>query len=253
VTLVVVSEVELARGLTLLVATDSMLSAGYRWPRGPKLFTLGAHCVMAFEGDTQIAYPLLTNARNFISFSDNLSGPDAEPAAIFERVQLDVSEAYHHLVQSSYFNPAGTTCSLILAGWSWRLRVPVVWTLQPPVVNAPLGTLWPRTDVVVGALWQQHHCFFAGNGDQNPVTLAWNDVTNCPAPRLPAYAAFWARINDTNETAVGGEPQVALIGPRMREIIGIRDNHGRRYLLGHLVPSGARGVDFYDEALATLQ
>ncbi len=82
-----------------------MLSAGYRWPRGPKLFKLGSAAVMAFEGDTQLAYPLLTNARNFISFSDNLSGPDAEPAAIFARVQGDVSEAYDHLVQNRLTHP----------------------------------------------------------------------------------------------------------------------------------------------------
>ncbi|MCC6667692.1 MAG: hypothetical protein IT375_28360 [Polyangiaceae bacterium] len=116
-TLIAISEIDLARGPTLL-------SAGYRWPRGPKLFTLGTACAMAFEGSTQVAYPLLINARNFISLSDNLSSPDAEPGAIFKRVHADISDAYDHLVQDKYFAPADATCSIILAGWSWRLRAP---------------------------------------------------------------------------------------------------------------------------------
>jgi hypothetical protein len=148
-TLVSVSEVQLARGPTLLVATDSMLSAGFRWPRGPKLFTLGAAFAMAFEGDTELAYPLLINARNFISLSDHLSNGDAEPAAAFSRVRLDISEAYEHLVSSKYFDTKGTTCSIILAGWSWRLQGPVVVTLKPPAVGAPLGTQWSLDDVEV--------------------------------------------------------------------------------------------------------
>lgn len=255
-TLVVVSQVSLARGPTLLAATDSVLSAGYRWPRGPKLFPLGACAIAAFEGDTQLAYPLLINAQNFISFSDNLSGIDAEPAAIFNRVQMDVTDAYNDLVQSRYFDPADANCSLILAGWSWRLNVPVVWQLSPPPPGAPPGSQWQKTDLVAGQDWRTHQCFFAGSGDCNPVEAAWSDVRGGAVGRnrFPAYSAFLARVHDQAETAVGGIPQIALLGPRTREILGITDAQRRRYLLGHYVPSGAyEMVDYYDEHLATLQ
>lgn len=252
-TLVVVSEVTLARGPTLLMATDSMLSAGYRWPRGPKLFPLGAACAMAFEGDTQVAYPLATNVQNFISLADHLSRPDAEPAAIFGRVRSDISEAYDHLASNRLFDPEMSTCSLALAGWSWRLNEPVVNLLQPPPSGAPAGEEWTATDVVAGPDWQQHSTFFMGNGDRDPVAEAWSDLRNSPAARRPGYAAFFARIQDASETAVGGAPQVALLGPRVREIVGVTNAQNQRFLLGHRVTSGARGVTYYDEPLHTLR
>lgn len=255
-TLLVATEIDLARGRTLLVASDSILSAGYRWPRGPKLFTLGATCAMAFEGDTELAYPLLTNARNFIAFSDNLSSPDAEPGAIFERVRIDISEAYTQLVADKYFVPNGATCSLLLAGWSWRLGGPAVATLHQPATGSDPKTEWTLEDVVVSKEWKQYKTFFAGNGDLNPVSTAWTCVkASSDHPRI-GYDAFLARVQDTQETAVGGAPQVMLLGPRVREVIGTKQTAPKqptqRFLLGHHVASGASGLSFFDEALREL-
>lgn len=252
-TLVVATQVDLQRGPTLLVATDSVLSAGYRWPRGSKLFSLGAACVMAFEGDTEIAYPLALNATNFVALSDNLSGGDAEPAAVFGRVRLGVSEAYEHLAQDPYFTPGSSSCSFVLAGWSWRLSCPVVWVLEPPPVGAPAGTQWSARDVVSQTDWTNDRSYFTGNGDIDPVAAAWSDLRGNPAPKLPAYAAFLARVHDSSETSVGGTPQIALLGPRYRQFIGIRDPQGRRHLLGHRVLSGAEGITYHDEQLSSLQ
>lgn len=256
-TLLVVSQIDLARGRTLLVASDSTLGCGYRWKRGPKLFTLGACCVMAFEGSTEIAYPLLINARNFVAFSDNLSRDDAEPSAIFARVQMDVSDAYAQLVQDRYFDPDDdTTCSLVLAGWSWRLGKPVVVQLTPPDPSAAAGTPWAMADIVAGADWKTHQAFFAGNGDNDPANTAMTRLKDgaFQQSRFSAYAAFLDRVQDPGETAVDGVPQVALVGPRMREVLGIRAADNRRFLLGHFVPSGAvKAVDYVDDALSMLQ
>jgi hypothetical protein len=253
-TLVVVSRVDLAEGPGLLVATDSVLSGGSRWPRGPKLFTLGGASVMAFEGDTSLAYPLLTNARNFIEFSDNLCRRDANPGMVFARVRIDVSEAYAQLVAQAprrHRDARGDApyCSLILAAVT--RHGPVVRTLSPDPRAKP-GAPWTMTNITATAQWRQHRAFFAGNGDLNPVAMAWDDLANRPAARLPAYAAFLARVRDARETAVGGTPQVALLQPRRRKILGVRDGAGRRFLLGQPVAGGGHGVDYYQETLDDL-
>ena len=165
---------------------------------------------------------------------------------------MDVSEAYDHLVQSKYFDPTDSTCSIVLAGWSWRLQTPVVRTIHPPALGAQAGTPWSMTDVVVSEDWRLYSSFFAGNGDRDPVNRAWQELNANPAARFPAYAAFLSRLQDPDETAVGGAPQIALLGPQMRQIIGTHNEAGRRYLLGHFVLSGAEGVSYFDEDLAEL-
>ena len=239
----------------VLVATDSMLSCGYRWPRGPKLATLGATAVMAFEGATELAYPLMLNARNFVDHSDNLGGPEADPVSLFHRVRADVSNAYDELVASDFFDPSETRCSFLLGGWSTRRRSHVVWSLRQPPADAPPRTQWDMLDVQTSAEWRAHHCFFAGNGDRDPVGAAWAFVdagVHNQGPIL-AYEAFMAQLDDPGETGVGGHPQVALLRPGTREIVGIEDTEGRRHLLGHLVLSGAqRNVRYADRHLTTL-
>lgn len=253
-TLIVTTEVTLARGRTILFGTDSMLGAGYRWPRGPKLFSLGCHAAIAFEGDTEIAYPLLINACNFIALSDHLSSPAAEPGAIFERVAMDVSEAYDHLVQNGKFTP-DSRCSFVLAGWSTSLNAPVVRQLVQPASAAAVGTRWSVVDVTSLPIWQSASSFFAGNGDRDPAGRAESDLSAGAfrSSRFPAYEAFRSRIDDTAETAVGGEPQVMLLSDRRRETIGLEDPTGRRFLLGHKVQSGALGIQYLPADLSGLQ
>lgn len=231
-----------------------MLSAGYRWPRGPKLFRLGASCVIAYEGDTQLAYPLLVNATNFISLSDNLSAPDAEPISIFERVKLDITEAYTELVSNNgtYFRPGDAICSFVLAGWSRRLCQPVVRHLS---THPSLNCEWDLLDVTQTQCWNSHACFFIGNGNNDPVALAYAAALQNSSTqhiRFPAYAALLGRIRDRSETGVGGTPQIARLDPCGREFIGTNDSSGRRYLLGNHVISGARNVNYFDEDLTTL-
>lgn len=79
-----------------------------------------------------------------------------------------------------------------------------------------------------------------------------------PSKRTPPCPARATRpssseFHDHDETGVGGAPQIMLLGPRSREVVGTRDAQNRRFLLGHRVLSGAQGVEFYDEELSELK
>jgi hypothetical protein len=250
-TLIAVTCVALEDGLSLIVATDSNLSAGYRWPRGPKLFPLGAACVIAFEGATEFAYPLLINAMNFIALSDHLSTGNADAEAIFERVRMDVSSMYKILAGQEYFDEKDCNLSMILAGWSARRSVPVVNRLHRP--DDTSATDWQLEDVTLTEDWKSCQTFFAGNGDHDPVAKARRFLRGNSTVSKAGYAAFNSVRTDQSETAVGGAPQIALISAAGRKFVGTKDSNGRRFLLGHHIPSGATKLTYYDEALDTLR
>ena len=238
----------------LLMATDSMLSAGHHWPSGPKLFPVFGRgdCVLAFEGETELAYPLLFNALNFIRYSDHLDQQaETDPGSVAMRVAKDMDAAYQGLLADDYFTHGEWNCSFLLVGWNQREHKPLAWRISEDSSCHLLASDLDEPSVS-GPNWQEHGFLFAGSGDHDPVKSATEVYFQADQhDPLRAYHAFLTVLDDRKETAVGGMPQIALITAAGCEVIGVIEGK-YRYLLGHRVASGAQGVRYYRRDLSDL-
>lgn len=246
-TLVLAERLDLPRGPSLLVATDSMLGAGYRWGAGQKLLPLGHDCVVAFEGNTEIAYPLMIRTATFIAQTDNLARQGAAPKVLARRVEAEVNAAYAAVLTQPNFDRT-LRCSFLLAGWCPLLHEPVVQRLC--MVGQGKFVLRDLTRI---HQWKRFGCYFLGNGDNHPVARAASDRLGMAASiRLPGFTAFRNRLLDTNETSVGGATQICIMSASGREIAGTISPQGHRNLLGHAVVSGTTLPRYYREDLSDL-
>ncbi len=235
----------------ILLATDSMLGAGYRWPTGPKVFLLSNRqdSVLTFEGDTEIAYPLFLNAFNFINNSDYLGNESvSDPVAVASRICKDISEAYNGLSSEGLFNDLQTRCSFLFVGWSKRLGKEVIFRFEQPTGG---GISWTNTNVEEIRIWQERGVLFLGNGDHDPVAQAEDSFRRHSGDPLAAYQAFISVLDDPDETAVGGQPQIVLFSESGRELIGIK-HLDVRYLFGLRVRSGATSIRYLPRDLSGL-
>lgn len=252
-TLICCSKIEVQGSPAILIAVDSVLSAGHRWPYGPKLFPVVGRgdCAIAFEGDTNLAYPLVVNAVNFVRYSDHLNKQTfTDAGSVAMRMTKDIDSAYKGLLAQKLFTRGEWRCSYVFVGWC-RLGHPFAWRIG----EDDDGT-WRYHDLddakVEDPYWRQNGCFFAGHGDIDPVRMAKEAYQRGDSSDpLRAYHAFLSVVDDKDETSVGGVPQVALIKAGTCEVIGIREGNSR-YLLGHRVESGAAGIRYCQRDLSDL-
>ena len=204
----------------LVVASDSRLTGGLKFDSGPKLFLPPRNdCVLAFAGDTYLAYPLMAQIINWTNEYDQARSRAMDLAEFAGHCARLCSGILRRAVAASKPIPSGIDLgkdfTLVLAGYGWRRQRFHCWQS----VTSPDGDFsWRRARASV------HSVVLVGSGRP----LASREITAFKAgPRLgrgrrPPAVLDWTPldvlvkvIRGGADPATGGPPQLVKVFSHM--------------------------------------
>jgi hypothetical protein len=203
-------------GLQVLLATDSMITGGFDYSYGAKLFPFARNdCAMCWEGEAFFPYTMISNIRNDIDYSDFLSGSAVDILAVAERSLTIINQLWRANLDDLNSCCKDDSFSFLFAGYSYRLQQVKAWH----ITRTQLRELFELREIDLA------NPYFIGDGAVLArKTLAQN------AEMLPQQV-LQSVIENTDVREVGGKPQFLSIDRRGVEVIGIYVN-GTRYLFG---------------------
>ena len=104
----------------LIVVSDSRLGPGDGWDSGPKLFTLpGFLFVLAFAGDTEVAYPyVLQSFAQIQAYGANARRAN-DVVTFAKHLASSINQMRSQMAKSDSIHD-GSECQVLVAGWSWK-------------------------------------------------------------------------------------------------------------------------------------
>jgi hypothetical protein len=213
-------------GKQLVMATDSLVTGGFRYMNGTKLLTFNNRqgCALCWEGDTSFTYSFTENARVDVEFSDRLCKPETPLGAVNRRIikvfnhlwkaNLDDPNSMYHDAQFSFL--FGGYCTVYKEIQLWHIyldedRKQFRGHRRTPSAKKP---------------------YLIGSGMNVARELLKNE------PSISPYGVLLRLIEDNEITDVGGMPQLVTINEQgLVEIIGITKDK-QRFLFGRDLKSG---------------
>jgi hypothetical protein len=117
----------------LVFASDSRLRSGQAWDAAPKIFTLPrSDALISFAGDTDYAYPLVTQMSNAIGFfpaSRDRRNDISVAKGIALKVFNDMRRQIHDLPRG-VSSPGDPGVRFIFGGYQWRQKRFKIWELH---------------------------------------------------------------------------------------------------------------------------
>jgi hypothetical protein len=232
------SRVDSDVGQQIVMASDSMLTGGYAYPRGCK-FTLFERrdCALCWEGDTDYTYSFAAHAKVDLDWSDVLSDPTkSDIICVKKRIVGTFDELWAVAREDKASKHLDKKFSFIFAGYSGRLKQALAWQLK-------YGDGMPVCEEIDLA-----RPFFAGSGADRARSKE-------AGGKLAPYRILRDVIDDEGGD-VGGLPQLVIIDRRGVTAIAII-KLGEFFLFGRpLAGEGHRGGVLYaqydDDNLAKL-
>jgi hypothetical protein len=203
----------------LVIACDSLISGGYRYPFGTKLSLFERKdCALAWEGSTSYTYSFAFHAKTDIDWSDQLSH-EADIDAICRRMVVIFNEMWSAAMRTKDNMYRDEQFSFLFGGYTERLSRHRAWH----ITKDEEGVFSARE---LGL----EHPTFVGSGQQAAQAILDR------APETTPYSVLRQVIDDPNSDDVGGVPQAYVITSTDRYPIGtVKD--GERYVFGRRVMS----------------
>ena len=200
----------------LVIATDSLITGGYRYPHGTKLMTFGRNdCALCWEGDTSFTYSFAENAKTDVELSDHLCTGETPLVAVVRRITKVFNQLWQaNLVdKGSAFHDA--RLSFFFGGYCPVFQKPVLWHIRQ---QGDDGSFKP-------CYRELRQPLFTGSGRYIAREIYRSN------PGLTPYQVLAQVIEDGNVQDVGGVPQLVTVNHNGLEIIGIIKDR-ERYLFG---------------------
>lgn len=220
-TLCVAWKHQTSSGEQLVIATDSLITGGLRYPHGTKLRAFDRDdCALCWEGSTSFTYSFSENAYVDVEFSDRLSTRASSLSAVAERITKVFNELWQANLSdaSSWFKK--DRLSFIFGGYCPRYEEIQCWHIKQDKRLAQFDCQRRRLT---------KPCFIGSGGDYARKIFE-------SQPDISPYQVLRAVIEDSNTPDVGGIPQLVTIDQTGLEVIGIVKND-ERYLFGRKLGS----------------
>lgn len=207
----------------LVLATDSMITGGLRYPHGTKLLVFGrGDCGLCWEGSTTFTYSFAENARVDIDFSDRLGRGDKPLFIVAERI----TKVFNSLWRANLNDPSSVfkneELSFLFGGYCPEYQEIQFWHIRQ---DERLEGFSPkRRRLSVG------NACFIGSGKDHARAIFNSE------PEISPYQVLLRIIEDNKVRDVGGIPQLVTIDRTGLEVIGVVKDE-ERYLFGRKLTS----------------
>lgn len=208
-------------GRRLILATDSVITGGYRYPYGTKLMVFSRNdCALCWEGDTSFTYSFAENARVDVEFSDHLCTRETPLVAVARRITKVFNQLWKANLedQNSVFHNA--RLSFVFGGYCPSFKKVVLWHIRQYGQEGYFKAQFSRL----------HQPLFTGSGGELAQEIAGNN------PGISPYRVLIQMLEDPAIPDVGGIPQIVTIDHNGAEIVGVIKG-GERYLFGRRLDS----------------
>lgn len=191
------------------VIADSCFTGGQRFLAAPKIFPLDrGDCVIACAGDTMYSFPVIEHIRQAIPLNQGLKERAIDLSDLLHSIR-DITNKV--LFQETEKQVEGPNFSMIIAGYSWKLKKPIIQELRYKRSERRMVLHTPKTIkrtpfAVIGdevsAVRRNIFLKLEAEGIQNnePVDMQ-------PLDTLLEY------IRNTDIRSIGGVPQMAKVYP----------------------------------------
>lgn len=212
----------------LVMACDSLITGGYRYPFGTKLMLFERKdCALAWEGGTSYTYSFAVHAKTDIDWSDKLSS-DADIDAVCRRIVAVFNEMWSAAMRDKGNQLRDESFSFLFGGYSARLFRCKAWHI-----------LRNPDDVFSARELSLDRPTFIGSGQPAAQELLDQNLNATP------YAVLRHVIDDPAIGDVGGVPQAYVMSSRGGYPVGTLKND-ERYAFGRRVlSSGHRNLIRY--------
>ena len=193
----------------ICVVADSCFTGGQRFLAAPKIFPLNrGDCVIACAGDTMYSFPVIEHIRHAIPLNQGLKERAIDLTDLLHSIR-DITNKV--LFQETEKQAEGPNFSMIIAGYSWKLKQPIIRELKYKKSERRMVLHTPKTikrtpfAVIgdeVGAARRNIYLRLEADGikDNGPVDMQ-------PLDTLLDF------INNDSIRSIGGVPQMAKVYP----------------------------------------
>ena len=213
----------------ICVIADSCFTGGQRFLAAPKIFPLDrGDCVIACAGDTMYSFPVIEHIRQAIPLKQGLKERAIDLSDLLHSIR-DITNKV--LFQETEKQQEGPNFSMIIAGYSWKLKKPIIQELRYKKSERRMVLHTPQTIkrtpfAVIGdevkAVRRNIFLRLDAEGIQNngPVDMQ-------PLDTLLEY------ITDPAIRSIGGVPQMAKVYPCLNILpFGFLDEQGQIFHFG---------------------
>lgn len=198
----------------ICLIADSCFSGGQRFLAAPKIFPLERNdCALACAGDTFYSFPVVEHIRNAISLNQGLRDRAIDFTDLLHSITDITNKVLFQEMEKQPKGIIGPGFSMIIAGYSWKLKKPILRELKYNsrkklmYINQQ-RTIMKTPFVVIGddvsKARYKIFCKLKEDGIQNG-----DDIDMQPFDVLMEY------INDPNIRSIDGNPQMVKIYPFM--------------------------------------
>lgn len=193
----------------ICVIADSCFTGGQRFLAAPKIFPLDrGDCVIACAGDTMYSFPVIEHIRQAIPLHQGLRERAIDLTDLLHSIK-DITNKV--LFQETEKQHEGPNFSMIIAGYSWKLKKPIIRELRYHRSERRMVLHTPKTI---------KRTPFAVIGDE--VNIARHDIflkleadgiTDNGKVDMQPLDTLLDFIKDDSIRSIGGVPQMAKVYP----------------------------------------
>ena len=200
----------------LVIASDSMLSSGERWPCCPKLFRFDRQdCVICFSGNTAYTYPIILQIHSTINMNEKFQSRALD---IHDLSGVIVKLANSMITQRTDAPSNGFSapdCAFLFAGYSWKLNCFKAWKIY---FNEN-KKLFKKLEIIN----DKNKKLFYFQGDNEKIatieTLKATKNHKKPLNMIPLSILIKNINSKKNEdSCIGGAPQLIIISKHMNSL-----------------------------------